>query len=297
VERLRSRRTYTRPDFFPLHPSCPRKHAIQSQTQLDTQGRADPAPVPFGHFKDVHQSFKRAGQPPLVAIKNITFDLKAGHLVTLLGPSGCGKTTFLKIVAGLISASGGTIKINGRDVAEPQPDFGVVFQQANLMPWRSILDNVLFPMEILRCSNAAAKLRAKELLALVGLEGFEQAYPSQLSGGMQQRVALCRALIHKPKLLLMDEPFGALDELTRMEMQDLLLDIRVKTDATVMFVTHSISEAVYISDVVAVFSKRPSVIADYIVVDLPYPRSAEIRYSAEFTDLEHRAGRALGITR
>jgi NitT/TauT family transport system ATP-binding protein len=217
--------------------------------------------------------------------------------VTLLGPSGCGKTTFLKIVGGLISASSGTIQINGRDVAEPQPDFGVVFQQANLMPWRSILKNVLFPMEILRRSDSAATLRAMELLALVGLEGFEQSYPSQLSGGMQQRVALCRALIHKPKLLLMDEPFGALDELTRMEMQDLLLDIRLKTGATVMFVTHSISEAVYISDIVAVFSKRPSVIADYIAVDLPYPRSAEIRYSAEFTDLEHRAGRALGITR
>lgn len=165
------------------------------------------------------------------------------------------------------------------------------------MPWRTILDNVLFPMEILRRSNAAAVHRAKELLALVGLEGFEQYYPAQLSGGMQQRVALCRALIHKPKLLLMDEPFGALDELTRMEMQDLLLDIRAKTNATVMFVTHSISEAAYISDIVAVFSKRPSVIAELIPVELPYPRSAEIRYLPEFTELEHRAGRALGITR
>ena len=177
------------------------------------------------------------------------------------------------------------------------PDFGVVFQQANLMPWRTILNNVLFPMEILRRSDAAAALRAKELLALVGLEGFEQSYPSQLSGGMQQRVALCRALIHKPKLLLMDEPFGALDELTRMEMQDLLLDIRAKTGATVIFVTHSISEAAYISDIVAVFSKRPAVIADYIKVDLPYPRLAEMRYFPEYTELEHRAGRALGITR
>jgi NitT/TauT family transport system ATP-binding protein len=243
----------------------------------------------------VHRSFSRVGQTPLVAIENITFDLKTGHLVTLLGPSGCGKTTFLKIVAGLIAASSGTVQINGHDVTEPHPDFGVVFQQANLMPWRTVLNNVLFPMEILRRRGAEALARARELLSLVGLAGFEQAYPSQLSGGMQQRVALCRALIHKPKLLLMDEPFGALDELTRMEMQDLLLDIRAKTGATVMFVTHSIGEAVYISDVVIVFSKRPAVIADTISVALPYPRTADIRYSAEFTRLEHRAGRALGI--
>jgi NitT/TauT family transport system ATP-binding protein len=255
------------------------------------------AAVPFGHFKDVHQSFPRAGQTPLVAIENITFDLVPGQLVTLLGPSGCGKTTFLKIVAGLIGATSGTIQINGHDVTESHPDFGIVFQQANLMPWRTVIENVLFPMEILGRRDAAAAARAAELLALVDLAGFEQSYPAQLSGGMQQRVALCRALIHKPKLLLMDEPFGALDELTRMEMQDLLLDIREKTGATALFVTHSISEAVYISDVVVVFSKRPAVIADYIPVDLPYPRSAEVRYRADFTALEHRAGRALGITR
>jgi NitT/TauT family transport system ATP-binding protein len=253
--------------------------------------------VAFGHFQNVRQSFAQPGRAPLVAIENITFDLQAGHLVTLLGPSGCGKTTFLKIVGGLMSASSGTIQINGRDVEESQPDFGVVFQQANLMPWRTVLANVLFPMEILGRSDAAATGAAKELLALVGLEGFEQSYPAQLSGGMQQRVALCRALIHKPRLLLMDEPFGALDELTRMEMQDLLLDIRLKTGATVMFVTHSISEAVYISDYIVVFSKRPSVVADYIAVSLPYPRASEMRYRAEFTALEHRAGRALGITR
>ena len=251
----------------------------------------------FGHFKDVHQSFVRAGQAPLVAIENISFDLATGQLATLLGPSGCGKTTFLKIVAGLMSASRGTVQINGRDVTEPHPDFGIVFQQANLMPWRRVIDNVLFPMEILGRRDAAAVARAKELLALVGLDGFEASYPAQLSGGMQQRVALCRALIHQPKLLLMDEPFGALDELTRMEMQDLLLDIRAKTGATVMFVTHSIGEAVYISDLVVVFSRRPAVIADFIPVALSYPRSAEIRYSAEFTAFEHRAGRALGITR
>jgi NitT/TauT family transport system ATP-binding protein len=251
----------------------------------------------FGHFKDVHQSFARAGQAPLVAIESISFDLAAGQLATLLGPSGCGKTTFLRIVAGLMSASRGTVQINGRDVTEPHPDFGIVFQQANLMPWRTVLNNVLFPMEILGRRNAQAVVRARELLELVGLVGFEQSYPSQLSGGMQQRVALCRALIHQPKLLLMDEPFGALDELTRMEMQDLLLDIRAKTGATTMFVTHSIGEAVYISDIVVVFSKRPAVIVDFIPVALSYPRSAELRYSAQFTELGHRAGRALGITR
>jgi NitT/TauT family transport system ATP-binding protein len=232
-----------------------------------------------------------------VAIENISFDLKAGSLVSLLGPSGCGKTTFLKIVGGLIRASSGVIQINGEDVEEPHADFGMAFQQPNLMPWRTVLNNVLFPMELRNDTGMHVKRRARDLLKLVGLEGFEGHYPSQLSGGMQQRVALCRALVHEPKLLLMDEPFGALDELTRMEMQDLLLNIRAKTNATIMFVTHSIAEAVYLSDVVVVFSKRPAVIADYIEVPLPYPRTAEIRYSAEFTELEHRAGRALGITR
>lgn len=253
---------------------------------------------PFlGHFRDVRQSFKRPGQSELVAIERISFDLKAGTLVSLLGPSGCGKTTFLKIVGGLIRATSGKVQINGVDVTEPHADFGIAFQQANLMPWRTVLKNVLFPMELRHELGASVRQRALDLLKLVGLEDFEDAYPSQLSGGMQQRVALCRALVHEPKLLLMDEPFGALDELTRMEMQDLLLDIRAKTRATIMFVTHSISEAIYLSDAVVVFSKRPAVIADYLEVSLPYPRTAEVRYSAEFTELEHRASRALGITR
>jgi NitT/TauT family transport system ATP-binding protein len=257
----------------------------------------DAAPRAFGHFKDVRQEFRLPDRTDFVAIENISFDLKAGSLVSLLGPSGCGKTTFLKIVGGLIGASNGTIQINGEDVSEPHADFGMAFQQPNLMPWRTVLKNVLLPMELRNDTGRRVTQRAKDLLVLVGLQGFEGAYPSQLSGGMQQRVALCRALVHEPKLLLMDEPFGALDELTRMEMQDLLLDIRAKTNATIMFVTHSIAEAVYLSDVVVVFSKRPAVIADYIDVPLPYPRIAEIRYSAAFTELEHRAGRALGIIR
>src|SRR5712692_8928258 len=270
--------------------------AAMRRARADMPGRTGSVTGAFGHFRDVRQEFPRPDQGPLLAIAAVSFDLTAGTLVTLLGPSGCGKTTFLKIVGGLTRATGGVVQINGTDVTEPQPDFGIAFQQSNLMPWRSVLKNVLFPMEIRHENNRAALERAMELLALVDLKGFEQSYPSQLSGGMQQRVALCRALIHRPKLLLMDEPFGALDELTRMEMQDLLLDIRAKTNATVMFVTHSISEAIYLSDVVVV-SKRPAVIADYIEVALPYPRTPEIRYSAQFTQLQHRAGRALGITR
>ena len=251
----------------------------------------------FGRFRNVRQSFHRLGSEELVAIADVSFDLRSGTLVSLLGPSGCGKTTFLRIVGGLARASAGSIHINGVEVTEPHADFGMAFQQPNLMPWRTVLWNVLFPMELRGEIGRKVQDRARDLLALVGLQGFEQSYPSQLSGGMQQRVALCRALVHRPKLLLMDEPFGALDELTRMEMQDLLLDIRAKTEATIMFVTHSISEAVYLSDAVVVFSKRPAVIADYLEVGLPYPRTAELRYSAAFTDLEHRAGRALGIIR
>ncbi|MEJ2378065.1 MAG: ABC transporter ATP-binding protein, partial [Pseudolabrys sp.] len=190
------------------------------------------APEPFGKFRNVRQSFRRPGQAELVAIDDISFDLTAGTLVSLLGPSGCGKTTFLKIVGGLIRASGGTVRIGGTDVTAPHDDFGMAFQQPNLMPWRTVLKNVLFPMELRRETGPKVRQRAVDLLKLVGLAGFEDSYPSQLSGGMQQRVALCRALVHEPKLLLMDEPFGALDELTRMEMQDLLLDIRAKTNAT-----------------------------------------------------------------
>lgn len=272
---------------------------ISSAVQHDPgQSKPGGAPRPtFGRFANVHKAFRRPGQAPLVAIDTVSLDLHAGQLISLIGPSGCGKTTFLRIAAGLIPKTSGVVEINGVEVERPQPDFGMVFQQPNLMPWRTVLKNVLFPIEIQGDADGMAGQRAADLLSLVGLSGFEHSYPTQLSGGMQQRVALCRSLVHQPKLLLMDEPFGALDELTRMEMQDLLLDIRAKTAATVMLVTHSISEAVYLSDKVAVFSTRPAKLVDFIDVDLAYPRQPETRYSSQFIEFEHRAGRALGITR
>jgi NitT/TauT family transport system ATP-binding protein len=256
-------------------------------------------PVSFGQLENVRRVFEQRGSfrrnEPLVAIDDATLTFEQGELVSLLGPSGCGKTTLLRIIAGLIPKSAGSVRIRGEEVDGPHPDFGFVFQSPNLMPWRNVLNNVLFPMEILGRNNMQARDRALQLLKLVGLQDFQRARPHQLSGGMQQRVALCRALIHEPALLLMDEPFGALDELTRMEMNDLLHEIRARTKATVVFVTHSISEAVYLSDQVLVFSRRPARIVERLAVDLPYPRSAQTRYVPRFSALEQQASRALGV--
>lgn len=255
---------------------------------------AEQAPDIYGRFVGVRKVFG-TGESAMVALSEVDYELKKGELVALLGPSGCGKTTLLRMVAGLTKPSGGSIIIRGREVIEPQDDFGFVFQSPNLLPWRTVLSNVLFPMEIKGRLDAAAKARAVELLEHVGLGKFLKSRPHELSGGMKQRVALCRALIHSPSLILMDEPFGALDELTRMEMHELLLDIRRLTGTTVMFVTHSISEAVYLADEVLVFSARPGRVSDRVRIDLPYPREAALRYTASFREYERRAGAGLGV--
>jgi NitT/TauT family transport system ATP-binding protein len=254
----------------------------------------------FGTIKNVRKVFAASdlntrSAEPVVALDSADFEFDEGQLVALLGPSGCGKTTLLRIVAGLIQKTSGSVTIGGREVTEPMGDYGFVFQSPSLMPWRSVLDNVLFTMEVLRRNDRAARERATKLLEMVGLGEFLQARPHQLSGGMQQRVALCRALIHQPRLLLMDEPFGALDELTRLEMNDLLLSIRKEIGATVLFVTHSISEAVYVSDKVIVFSRRPARVATEIPIPLPYPRSQQTRFTAAFTQAERLASEALGL--
>jgi NitT/TauT family transport system ATP-binding protein len=254
----------------------------------------------FGSVKNVRKVFasgelKSPAEEPVVALDDASFEFEQGELISFLGPSGCGKTTLLRIIAGLIPKTSGSVLIGGRDVSEPLGDYGFVFQSPSLMHWRSVIDNVLFPMEILKRRDAAALNRAAELLDLVGLSAFMKSRPHQLSGGMQQRVALCRALIHQPALLLMDEPFGALDELTRLDMNDLLLRIRRETGATVLFVTHSISEAIYLSDKVLVFSKRPARVARAIDIDLSYPRGQQVRFLPAFTALERAASEALGV--
>jgi NitT/TauT family transport system ATP-binding protein len=256
-------------------------------TGIETTAGQQPVQPPFGHFKDVHKTFTRAGQAPLAAIDMVSFDLHIGKFISLLGPSGCGKTTFLRIAAGLIPKTSGIVQINGIDVDAPQPDFGIAFQQPNLMPWRTVLRNVLFPLEITGGARGEAAERATNLLALVGLSGFENSYPAQLSGGMQQRVALCRALVHRPKLLLMDEPFGALDEQTRMILGEDLSVLLARTEKTIVFVTHSLGEAVFLADRVAVFSARPGTIKKIIQVDEPHPRKPEFVTSEKFAALRN----------
>jgi NitT/TauT family transport system ATP-binding protein len=252
---------------------------------------------PFGIVKNVRKVFHASSKngQDVVALDDASFDFEEGEFVSLLGPSGCGKTTLLKIVAGLIPKTSGSVQIDGFEVVGPFPNYGFVFQSPGLMPWRSVRDNVLFPMEILGQRDASAERRADMLIERVGLSGFGRSRPHQLSGGMQQRVALCRALIHSPRLLLMDEPFGALDELTRLDMNDLLLGIQKETEASVLFVTHSIAEAVYLSDTVVVFSSRPARVCETIGVPLPSPRNHATRFSYEFADTERRAGEALGL--
>jgi NitT/TauT family transport system ATP-binding protein len=208
----------------------------------------------------------------LEAIRNVAVDIADGEFVSLLGPSGCGKSTLLMMVAGLTQPSSGEVILMGSPVTAPRPDVGVVFQSPVLLPWRSVLDNVLFPIELLRLSRQKYHPRALDLLKMVKLEEFAEAYPRQLSGGMRQRAAICRALIHNPSTLLMDEPFSALDAITRDDMAVELLRIWQANRKTVVFVTHSIREAVFLSDRVLVMGQRPATIIDEVRIELPRPR-------------------------
>ena len=210
---------------------------------------------------------------PIPAVEDLTLSVPAGTFLSILGPSGCGKSTLIKVAAGLLAPSAGEAAIGGARVAGPRPDVGIVFQQPTLLPWKTVEDNILVPVRARGGDMHAARARAHELIALVKLTGFERNYPHELSGGMQQRVALARALMHDPPVLVMDEPFAALDALTREQMMLELQRLWSHSRKTVLFVTHSIQEAVFLSDRVVVLSPRPARLTTDLAIDLPCPRT------------------------
>ncbi len=236
---------------------------------------------PLIAVSDVSRVFTSGGTT-VTALDHVGFEVQAGNFVSIVGPSGCGKSTLLKIVSGLLAPSSGTVTVHDEPVRAPLENVGMVFQAPILLKWRSVIGNILLPVEFARLDIPSHTERTRALIKLVGLEGFDEMYPHQLSGGMQQRVSLCRALVTDPQLLLMDEPFGALDAMTRDELDMELLRIWEERKKTVLFVTHSIQEAVFLSDVVFVMSARPGRLLEQIAINLPRPRSMEMMTDQKF---------------
>ena len=250
---------------------------------------------PFIHLAGVSKTY-RSGRSEHQAIADATFDVMPGELLALVGPSGCGKSTLLKILAGLHPHDGGEVRIgSATHPFDPTRDVGMVFQAPLLLKWRRILDNVLLPAEILGLPMGEARERARELMAMVGLQGYEDKYPYELSGGMQQRAAIARALVHDPKLVLMDEPFGALDALTREKMNLELLRIWKASGKTIVFVTHGIAEAVFLGTRVVVLTSGPACMADNFEIDLPRPRTLDMKTQEAFGVYTRRIYRLLGM--
>ncbi len=216
------------------------------------------------------------------ALKDIDLDIRDAEFISIVGPSGCGKTTLLKILAGILHRTSGDVTMAGRSLIGPSRELGVVFQAPVLLPWRTVLQNVMVPIQVQRRDRAVFEARARALIAMVGLAGFEHKYPSELSGGMQQRVGICRALVHDPSFLLMDEPFGALDAMTRESMNEELQRLWRENRKTILLVTHSIPEAVYLADRVVVMTPRPGRIVDVLDIDLPRPRTLAMQNTPEF---------------
>ena len=238
---------------------------------------------------DISKVWKVYGdtQTGTVALREVNLAVKQGEFVSIIGPSGCGKSTLLRLIADLIQPTEGVIKVNGKSPhqARLDRDYGMVFQAPTLYDWRTVQKNVELPLEVMQAKDGKRHDRARAMLDMVGLGDFAKHYPWQLSGGMQQRVSIARALVFDPTLILMDEPFGALDEFTRERMNLELLDIWAATHKTVIFVTHSISEAVFLSNRVVVMTPRPGKIAAVVDIDLPYPRTFDTRESEQFFDL------------
>jgi NitT/TauT family transport system ATP-binding protein len=233
--------------------------------------------------RDVEKLF-RSGSRSVYALDRVSFDIDEGSFVSLVGPSGCGKSTLLKIIAGLLSSSAGGVSVNGKQVKDPLENVGMVFQSPVLLKWKTVLGNIMLPVEFGKLEKEPHLERARSLVKIVGLAGFEDMYPYELSGGMQQRVSLCRALVTDPQILLMDEPFGALDAMTRDELDLELIRIWEERKKTVLFVTHNIQEAVFLSDYVVVMSARPGRLIEKMRIDLQRPRTLDIMSSALFGD-------------
>jgi NitT/TauT family transport system ATP-binding protein len=232
---------------------------------------------------------------PTIALDHLSFTVEPEEFVSVLGPSGCGKTTVLKIVAGLMAPTSGTVRVSGKPVAGPSREIGIVFQTPALMRWRTALQNAMLPIEILGLDQGKYRSQAVDLLKLVGLGGFEDKLPNELSGGMQQRVSIARALIHDPSILLLDEPFSALDAMTRNQLNVELLRIWSERKKSSLLITHSIPESVFLSDRVVVLSARPARVLEIVDVGLPRPRTPEMRISREFIELVDRLGRLIGL--
>ena len=253
------------------------------------------AASPLISMQNVRKVYRTGGTEAL-AVSDVTLDIHEGDLLSVVGPSGCGKTTVLKILAGLHGADGGTVRIgDGHGSFVEGRDVGMVFQQPLLLKWRTIAENVILPAQILGLPIKAARERAKDLLQMVGLGHAGDKHPFELSGGMQQRAAIARALIHDPKLVLMDEPFGALDAITREKMNLEMLRIWQESRKTFVFVTHGIQEAVFLGSHCAVLTAGPARMADYFSIDLPYPRQLDIKTNNEFGDYVKRIYRKLGM--
>jgi NitT/TauT family transport system ATP-binding protein len=264
-------------------------------TEPGAPARGTPRPASITAH-GLNKTFSRKGED-VAALSDVDISIEAGRFVSLIGPSGCGKSTLLKMIAGLIEPTSGTVAIDGTTVTEPRSQVSVAFQKPTLLQWRSVFDNVCLPLDIAGNRDSGSEARAADLLEMMGLAGFEKHHPRELSGGMEQRVAIARSLILQPSLLLMDEPFGALDEFTREDLNDQLLQVWQREPKTVVFVTHSISEAVFLSDTVVVMSARPGRIHATIPIDLPRPRDRALRNAPEFYEAIRHARSVLDEAR
>src|SRR5258708_5941556 len=267
--------------------------SVLAPTKEPTRTAATEAPIAID-IRGLSLTFE-TGDTPVTALADIDLAIRRGEFVSFIGPSGCGKTTLMRVIADLVKPTGGSIAVNGvsPEEARLQRAYGYVFQAPALYSWRSVTRNVMLPLEIMGLPATERKARAAKYLEMVGLSGFERKFPWQLSGGMQQRVSIARALSFEPALLLMDEPFGALDEITRDHLNEQLLRLWEKTGKTVVFVTHSIAEAVFLSNRIVVMSPRPGRILEIIDSDLPADRGLDIRETTQFIDIAHRVRRAL----